>query len=50
MMNARIVFTPKADDTFRLVVTTCDPGQVGAYRLTIRETNAKAAPKKVDKN
>ncbi len=49
-LNARIVFTPEASGTFRLVVTTCDPGQLGAYRLTIRETNAKPAdPKKVDK-
>ena len=49
MMNSRIVFTPEADGTFRLVATTCDPGQLGVYRLTIRETNAKAAPKKDEK-
>jgi hypothetical protein len=48
--NSRIVFTPEATGAFRLVVTTCDPGQFGTYRLTIRETDAKPAdPKKVDK-
>jgi S1-C subfamily serine protease len=41
MMNSRIVFTPTADGTYRLVATTCDPGQLGAYRLTVREVNAK---------
>jgi len=55
MMNSRIVFTPEADGTFRLVATTCDPNQLGVYRVTIRETDAKAAPpkkdaKKVEKN
>jgi S1-C subfamily serine protease len=49
MMNSRLVFTPEADAAFKLVVTTCDPGQLGAYRLTIRETNAKAAPKNDEK-
>jgi len=49
-LNSRIVFTPTADGTYRLVVTTCDAGQFGAYRLTIRETNAKPAePKKDEK-
>jgi hypothetical protein len=28
------------------VVTTCDPGQFGAYRLTIRETDAKPVEEK----
>lgn len=48
-LNSRIVFTPKKDDTFRIVVTTCDPGQFGAYRLTIRETLAIPEKLKVDK-
>jgi serine protease Do len=49
-LNSRIVFTPKDAGTYRLVVTTCDPGQHGAYRLTIRETNAEPAePKKDEK-
>lgn len=49
-LNSRIVFTPEADGTYRLVVTTCDPGQLGAYRLTVRETKAIAvAPKKEQK-
>ncbi len=49
-LNSRITFTPAADGTYRLVVTTCDPGQLGTYRLTIRESNAKAVePKKDEK-
>ena len=39
-LNSRIVFTPEADGTYQLVVTTCDPGQLGVYQLTIRETIA----------
>jgi hypothetical protein len=51
-LNARIVFTPATSGEYRIVVTTCDPGQSGAYRLTIRETDAKPAEskKKVDKD
>lgn len=45
-LNSRIVFTPKDDGTHHLVVTTCDPGQFGAYRLTVRETNAVPVQKK----
>jgi S1-C subfamily serine protease len=49
-LNSRIVFTPAEGGTYRLVVTTCDPGQFGAYQLTIRETNAKPVePKKDEK-
>ena len=49
-LNSRIVFTPKADAVYRLVVTTCDAGDFGAYRLTVRATDAKAAePKKTEK-
>ena len=49
-LNSRIVFTPTADATYRLVVTTCDAGQFGAYRLTVRETDAKPGePKKSEK-
>ena len=49
-LNSRIVFTPKEDDTYRLAVTTFEGGQTGAYRLTIRETDAKPAePKKEEK-
>jgi hypothetical protein len=44
--NARIVFTPKDAQEYRLVVTTCDPGQLGAYRLVIRETDAKTPSSK----
>jgi len=42
-LNSRIVYTPAKEGTYRIVVTTCDPGQSGAYRLTIRETDAKPA-------
>ena len=44
--NARIVFTPKDALEYRLVVTTCDPGQLGAYRLVIREIDAKTPSSK----
>jgi Trypsin-like peptidase domain len=47
-LNSRIVFTPKEDATFRLAVTTFEGGQTGAYRLTIRETNAPPAEAKKD--
>ena len=48
-MNSRIVFTPESPGNYRLVVTTCDPGQFGTYRLVIRETDAKPAAKKDEK-
>src|SRR5207253_9486509 len=37
-LNARIVFRPTTEETFRIIVTTCDPDQFGAYRLTIHKT------------
>jgi hypothetical protein len=36
-LNSRIVFRPTTDDVYRLIVTTCDPGQEGTYRLTIHQ-------------
>ena len=45
-LNSRIVYTPANSGTYRIVVTTCDPGQSGVYRLTIRETDAKPAEEK----
>jgi hypothetical protein len=39
--NARVELHPKEDDTLRIIVTTCDPGQLGAYRLTIRQAEKK---------
>jgi hypothetical protein len=48
-MNSRIVYTPTANGAIRIVVTTCDPGQFGAYRLQIRETDAKTESKKDEK-
>lgn len=45
-LNSRVVFRSTRDESIRVVVTTCDPGQSGAYRLTIRETDsAPNAPK-----
>jgi hypothetical protein len=35
-LNSRIVFRTNQEGAFRLVVTSCDPGQVGPYRLTVR--------------
>jgi hypothetical protein len=34
--DARIVFTPTKEDTYRLVVTTFAKGDTGAYSLTVR--------------
>jgi serine protease Do len=39
--DSRIVFRPEKSDTIRIIVTTCDPGQFGAYRLTIRQQQGK---------
>jgi S1-C subfamily serine protease len=48
--NARIVFSPPSTAEYRLVITSCDPGQTGNYRLVIREADAKQAePKKTEK-
>ncbi|HZZ82376.1 MAG TPA: trypsin-like peptidase domain-containing protein [Gemmataceae bacterium] len=48
-LNSRIVFTPKEDGTYRMVVTSFDGGQTGVYRLTIRETNAQPTSKNIEK-
>ena len=45
-LNSRIVFAPKTDGIYRLIVTTCDPDQRGSYRLAIY----LAEPKKDDKS
>lgn len=47
-LNSRIVYTADADGVYRIVVTTCDPGQLGTYRLTIREADGKPATPKKD--
>jgi S1-C subfamily serine protease len=39
--NSRIVLHPTNDDNLRLIVTTCDPGQFGAYRLIVRRAEGK---------
>jgi hypothetical protein len=36
-LNARIVYTPAADGTYRLVVNTRWVGDIGAYTLRLRE-------------
>jgi serine protease Do len=40
-LNSRIVYTPTATSDFRIVVTTCDPGEVGRFRVTIHEAEAQ---------
>ena len=40
-LNARIVFRTSKADTFRIIVTTCDPDQDGAYRLRIYQAENK---------
>jgi serine protease Do len=39
--NARIVFRPVKEDTYRIIVTTCDPNQTGAYKLAIRQLDLR---------
>jgi hypothetical protein len=41
-LNARIVHTPGATSLFRVVVTTADPGEQGAFRVTIHEADGKS--------
>ncbi len=41
MLNSRIVFTPKVEGDYRIIVTTCDPEQSGRYRLSIYQAEAK---------
>ncbi len=40
-LNSRIIFTPETEGIYRLIVTTCDPGQTGNYRLNIYEADGK---------
>jgi serine protease Do len=39
--NSRVVLRPQREDTLRIIVTTCDPGQRGAYRLIVRQADKK---------
>jgi serine protease Do len=39
--NSRVALRPAKDDTVRIIVTTCDPGQLGDYRLIIRQADKK---------
>jgi S1-C subfamily serine protease len=39
--NSRVVLHPKMDQSIRIVITTCDPGQLGTYRLIVRELDKK---------
>lgn len=43
--QSRIDFTPKDDGEFNVVVTSFDPGQVGAYTLTVRQYKAQETKK-----
>jgi serine/threonine protein kinase/Tfp pilus assembly protein PilF len=36
-LNARLVFTPKQDGVYRLVVTSYEPGATGKFQLTVKE-------------
>jgi serine protease Do len=47
--NSRIVFTPTMDQC-RIVVTAAEPGQLGSYRLTIRQAEGGSAPSVEKKN
>jgi S1-C subfamily serine protease len=40
-MNSRIVYAPETDGVYRIVVTTCDPDQTGAYRLAVYQNDTK---------
>src|SRR5205807_9641526 len=42
-LNARIVFTAKKADTYRIIVTTFPPNQTGDYPLTAQRPSAAAA-------
>jgi serine protease Do len=39
--NARIVYRALRDGAYKIYATTCDPGQVGNFRLTVREADFK---------
>lgn len=39
--NARIVFRPRREDTFRIFATTCDPDQTGDFKLSVRQFDPK---------
>jgi hypothetical protein len=49
-LNSRIVFTPQSEGEYRIIVTTCDPDQSGAYRLAVlqRESKKVVEPKTGD--
>jgi hypothetical protein len=36
-LNARIVFSPTKEDTYRIIVTTFEPGETGRYTLSVRQ-------------
>ena len=37
LLNSRIVLRSEKDQTVRVIVTTCDPGQAGEFALAVRE-------------
>jgi serine protease Do len=39
--NSRVVLHPARDENLRIIVTTCDPGQSGAYKLIVRRAEGK---------
>lgn len=40
-LNARLLFRPKQEGTYRLIATTCGDGEKGNYSLTVQETIEK---------
>jgi len=48
--NSRIVYSPSAAGTVRLIATTCEQGELGGYRLVIREISAKTTEPKTGSN
>jgi serine protease Do len=44
-LDARIVYRAVRDDTYRIIVTTFDPGETGSYELTVRRTSTPPVKK-----
>jgi serine protease Do len=40
-LNARIVFSVPRDDSYRIIVTTCEPDETGNYELSVRRLTDK---------
>jgi CHAT domain-containing protein/Tfp pilus assembly protein PilF len=42
-LNARIVYRAEKSDSYRVIATTCDPGETGKFLLTVKEIDEAAA-------